>query len=91
MFASAKLAVYGGEGEARAGAGSEKPMRADRAQAASGGASGFTQRASTSTIPTARCGPACRVVWEGLGQRSDRPYPDVRPAWARLLGVQVPP
>jgi len=22
----------------------------------------------TSTIPTARCGPACRVVWEGLGQ-----------------------
>ena len=22
----------------------------------------------TSTIPTARCGPACRVVWEGIGQ-----------------------
>ncbi len=28
-----------------------------------------TQRASTSTIPTARCGPACRVVWEGPDQR----------------------
>ena len=28
-----------------------------------------TQRASTSTIPTARCGPACRVVWEGSDQR----------------------
>ena len=25
---------------------------------------------TTSTIPTARCGPACRVVWEGLGQVS---------------------
>ena len=22
----------------------------------------------TSTTPTARCGPACRVVWEGIGQ-----------------------
>ena len=22
----------------------------------------------TSTAPTARCGPACRVVWEGSGQ-----------------------
>ena len=22
----------------------------------------------TSTVPTARCGPACRVVWEGIGQ-----------------------
>jgi hypothetical protein len=28
-----------------------------------------TQRASTSTIPTAWCGPACRVVWEGPDQR----------------------
>ena len=27
-----------------------------------------TQNALTSTIPTARCGPACRVVWEGSGQ-----------------------
>jgi hypothetical protein len=26
-------------------------------------------RATTSTIPTARCGPACRVVWEGTDQR----------------------
>ena len=24
---------------------------------------------ATSTIPTARCGPACRVVWEGSDQR----------------------
>ena len=24
----------------------------------------------TSTTPTARCGPACQVVWEGLGQVS---------------------
>ncbi len=23
---------------------------------------------STSTIPTARCGPACRVVWEGTAR-----------------------
>ncbi|RQQ19888.1 hypothetical protein DF118_34615 [Burkholderia stagnalis] len=30
----------------------------------------------TSTARTARFGPACRVVWEGLGQISDRPYPD---------------
>ena len=26
-------------------------------------------RATTSTTPTARCGPACRVVWEGSDQR----------------------
>ena len=26
--------------------------------------------ARTSTSPTARCGPACRVVWEGIGQAS---------------------
>jgi hypothetical protein len=26
-------------------------------------------RMATSTIPTARCGPACRVVWEGSDQR----------------------
>jgi hypothetical protein len=35
-----------------------------RAQAAHGATC-----ATTSTIPTARCGPACRVVWEGTGQR----------------------
>ena len=29
---------------------------------------GICSSALTSTIPTARCGPACRVVWEGLGQ-----------------------
>ena len=32
----------------------------------------------TSTTSTARCGPACRVVWEGLGQLAGRPYPDCR-------------
>jgi hypothetical protein len=26
-------------------------------------------RTVTSTVPTARCGPACRVVWEGTDQR----------------------
>ena len=26
----------------------------------------------TSTASTARCGPACRVVWEGRGQIFDR-------------------
>ena len=31
---------------------------------------GICSSAPTSTIPTARCGPACRVVWEGLGQFS---------------------
>jgi hypothetical protein len=29
----------------------------------------------TSTISTARCGPVCRVVWEGYGLRAV-PYPD---------------
>jgi hypothetical protein len=39
---------------------------------------------STSTVSTARCGPACRVVWEGTGQLySGRPYPD----WA--IGLQT--
>ena len=30
----------------------------------------------TSTISTARCGPACRVVWEGSVRQTGRPYPD---------------
>eukprot|EP01038_Epipyxis_sp_PR26KG_P018709 gene18709-26461_t len=30
---------------------------------------------TTSTIATARCGPACRVVWEGWSQLAP-PYPD---------------
>ncbi len=30
---------------------------------------GTYSRALTSTTPTARCGPACRVVWEGTDQR----------------------
>jgi len=34
----------------------------------------------TSTTRTARCGPACRVVWEGSVRKTDRPYPDW---WAR--------
>jgi hypothetical protein len=29
----------------------------------------------TSTSRTARCGPACRVVWEGRGRKVP-PYPD---------------
>ena len=38
---------------------------------------------STSTVSTARCGPACRVVWEGTGQLySGRPYPDFVPNFA---------
>ena len=28
-----------------------------------------TRTSVTSTAPTARCGPACRVVWEGSDQR----------------------
>ena len=35
-------------------------------------------RAATSTIPTARCGPACRVVWEGSGQQWSAPIPIVQ-------------
>lgn len=31
---------------------------------------GINTSPETSTIPTARCGPACRVVWEGIGQPS---------------------
>ena len=30
----------------------------------------------TSTFRTARCGPACRVVWEGPSEISRHPYPD---------------
>ena len=30
----------------------------------------------TSTSRTARCGPACRVVWEGPSEISRHPYPD---------------
>ena len=37
---------------------------------------------STSTISTARCGPACRVVWEGSVRKSGCPYPD----WWAVLG-----
>jgi hypothetical protein len=41
---------------------------------------------STSTISTARCGPACRVVWEGSVRFTDRPYPDFRsPGWSGFV------
>src|ERR1700677_2275478 len=30
----------------------------------------------TSTSRTARCGPACRVVWEGRGRKAS-PYPNL--------------
>jgi len=37
---------------------------------------GSTINPTTSTASTARCGPACRVVWEGRGQILTAPYPD---------------
>ena len=36
----------------------------------------------TSNSRTARCGPACRVVWQGRSQQWLPPMPIVRPAWA---------
>jgi hypothetical protein len=32
-------------------------------------------RAATSTTSTARCGPACQVVWEGSGPLGPAPIP----------------
>ena len=40
----------------------------------------------TSTSRTARCGPACRVVWEGTGQVSWPPLSRLQPRCAALLG-----
>ena len=54
------------EGEARVGVAASNQLRrvdSKRYQAACA-----ATRTATSTIPTARCGPACRVVWEGSGQ-----------------------
>ena len=64
MFAEAKLAGM---------AGRVKPDRSRQRETESGGSetrnlrrrAGIYSSAPTSTIPTARCGPACRVVWEG--------------------------
>ena len=36
---------------------------------------GHTQILLTSTSRTARCGPACRVVWEGSGLKRPAPIP----------------
>ena len=69
MFAEAKLASM---------ACKVKPEGSWQRETKSGGSvtsnprrcAGIHSSAPTSTIPTARCGPACRVVWEGLGQVS---------------------
>ena len=67
MFAPAKLADTVNR---------VKPEALRQRETKSGGleTSNFRRRAGiylctpTSTISTARCGPACRVVWEGIGQ-----------------------
>lgn len=41
----------------------------------------------TSNSRTARCGPACRVVWQGC-LLPEAPYADVRPAWAHTCGCK---
>ena len=41
----------------------------------------------TSSPRTARCGPACRVVWQGC-LLPEAPYADVRPAWAHTCGCK---
>ena len=69
MFAQAKLA----DKVTRV-----KPNALRQRETKSGGSqtSNFRRRAGvafctlTSTISTARCGPACRVVWEGSGRVS---------------------
>jgi hypothetical protein len=40
-----------------------------RADSPRGQAPCYATEAATSTTSTARCGPACRVVWEGCGQQ----------------------
>ena len=67
MFAEAKLVVM---------ACKVKPEKPRQRETESGGSeisnlrrcAGIDSSAPTSTIPTARCGPACRVVREGFGQ-----------------------
>ena len=46
-----------------------------RVESQRGQAAHEATRAATSTIPTARCGPACRVVWKGTDQRWSAPIP----------------
>ena len=41
---------------------------------------------ATSTVPTARCGPARRVVWEGTRQLDWRPLSRLFTLCARLVG-----
>ena len=48
-----------------------KPSRRTRIQRNQ--ACGWATKHTTSTIPTARCGPACRVVWEGGVSHNDSP------------------
>ena len=75
MFAVAKLASM---------AGRVKPEGSWQRETEAGGSEisnlrrciGICSSALTSTVPTARCGPACRVVWEGSARSSGRPYPD---------------
>ena len=61
---------------ARTGGGQQPPLVAQQREAAQQRAdhrlvrpNGIAQTLMTSTSRTARCGPACRVVWEGPDQR----------------------
>jgi len=52
---------------------------------------GFTQtRRMTSTLRTARCGPACRVVWQGTRGITWGPYADCAHARDALLRRNKP-
>jgi len=67
MFAQAKLADL----ENRVKPDAPRQRGTGVAESAScnlGHRAGCNTNPMTSTTPTARCGPACRVVWEGLGQ-----------------------
>ena len=69
MFAQAKLADL----ENRVKPDEPRQRENGVAESAScnlGHRAGCNTNPMTSTTPTARCGPACRVVWEGLGQVS---------------------
>lgn len=45
----------------------------------------------TSTSRTARCGPACRVVWQGPVSYTDCPYADLVGLLEPLICYVVPP
>jgi len=69
MFAKAKLADL--ENRVK----SDEPRQrgtgvAESASCNLGHQAGCNTNPMTSTTPTARCGPECRVVWQGLGQVS---------------------